>query len=124
MPINLSSVVLDARLAECFTVIRTSGSWVSGGWEAGPSTSISMFGVITIADPRTLEMVPEGDRITGSVQVFCNERLYPTAVESRPDAPALSDLLEWKGCRFRLMNVSNWCSWGFYSAIGVRLEGA
>lgn len=124
MPINLSAVVMDAHLAECFTVLRTSGQWVNGGWAEGPTTSIPVFGVITIADAKALEMVPEGDRITGSVQIFCNTPIYPTAVGDRPDAPATSDKVRWHGTLYRLMNVSDWCSWGFYSAIGVRMEGA
>lgn len=124
MPINLSAVVMDAHLAECFTILRSSGQWAPGGWVEGPVTSIPVFGVITVADAKALEMVPEGDRITGSLQVFCNQAIYTTAVDARPDAPAVSDRIKWRGCIYRVQNVSNWCSWGFYSAIAVRMEGA
>ena len=67
MHFSVSDIILDPDLAESFIIFRTSGVFVAGVWTAATPTQIPARGVVAVATDQDCEMVPEGDRVTGSM---------------------------------------------------------
>jgi hypothetical protein len=139
MAFDLSEVVSDPDLGDDFLILRSSGSFGAGGWIQGPIEEIPAFGVIQPAEDEALAMVPEGDRVTGSLQVFTAQPIYETLAERRERRPndpdwtsdnrgapaqaALSDKIRWHGHLYRILAVQKWRDYGYFGAILVRLTG-
>jgi len=139
MAFDLSEVVSDPDLCVEFQILRSTGSFGAGGWIQGPTEEIEAFGVVQPAEDEALNMVPEGDRVTGSLQVFTSQPIYETLAERRerrpndpdwtedhrgePPAPALSDKIRWHGHLYRLLAVQPWKEFGYFGAILVRVLG-
>ena len=123
MPLSLDEVAFDPEMGQCFSVQRQNngaGVYAAGGWIPGPIQTLTLYGIVTIASAKALEQVPEGDRVTGSVQVICNQPLYVTS----EDREATSDIVVWNGDQYRVQSVAKWFMWGYFSAIVVRMKGA
>jgi hypothetical protein len=120
MPIDVSEVILDGDLAQPFTILRsTDGKFVMGGWQDRLVT-IKAFGVITVASVEQLRMVPEGDRVTGAMAFYSTQQLFKTHVDP---TPGNSDILMWRGQKYRVSEVKPWADSGYWMAIGVRISG-
>lgn len=123
MPLDLSEAVLDPDLGECFSVTRQttgSGIFVAGSFQPGPTTKLTFYGIVSVAEPKTLRQVPEGDRVEGSMQIISSQRLYQT-LASRD---ATSDVVTWKGDQWRVQSSAPWVSWGFWISVISRMKGA
>ncbi len=119
MPFSVSRVVEDPNLGQPFTIIRTKGTFAAGGWQASETAKIPSFGVIVPADEEALAQVPEGDRVTGAVQLFCVQRIYQTQVQFGN----VSDKIDWNDQQYRVVSVQPWVSFGFWAAVLVRMSG-
>jgi hypothetical protein len=120
MAFDLSDVTLDPDMGSPVTIIRTTGKFAQGGWTADTPQQISAFGVVGIADDQALEQVPEGDRVTGALQLVIHQPIFPTS-----EAHArVSDQIRWMGNLYRLIGVAPWKHFGFYSGVLVRMTGA
>lgn len=118
--IDLSDIATDPDLGSCVTIIRTPGAFVAGGWQpSGPPTQIPAFGVVGIASPEALEQVPEGDRVTGSLEFVTDQPIYPTLANKS----AISDKIQWLNNTYRVASTQPWRHAGFWSAILVRMSG-
>ena len=117
--INLAEVVNDPFANQPFTIHRTQGSFVAGGWAATARTDIPSSGVITVAGDKALQQVPEGDRAMGSIQVLTTIPIYTTRAERN----GISDTITWHDQEYRVQAVGPWGDYGFQSAILVRLSG-
>jgi len=120
--IQVGDIVNDPDFAQPggVTIIRTRGSFVAGGWRANAPISIQSSGTIVPAEAEALEQVPEGDRVSGSLQFLTTDPIYET-LES---LGAISDKVDWNGQTYRVQSVTPWKDFGFYSAILVRMTGA
>lgn len=116
--INLSRVVVSPHLSQNITVHRTSGRWNRGEWIMGEEKIITSRGIVTVARPKDLEQIPEGDRITGAMRFLTLHRLYHTN-----SAEPISDFVVWRGARYRIIQISPDVDYGFFRSIGVRWEG-
>jgi hypothetical protein len=124
MPFTLTEIVNDPDLAQAFTLFRSTGQYVAGGW-ANTVTQIPSYGVITVASEEALDMVPEGDRVSGSMHVLTAARLYETheaGVAGKNGG--LSDQIQWNGQMYRVQAVAPWKDFGFWSAVFVRMTGS
>jgi hypothetical protein len=120
MPFNLSAVTQRFSLSQSFTILRTTGSFAAGGWQADAPTEIPAVGVIVPADAKALAQVPEADRVTGSLQIICEQKLHTTSERSS----TISDKVRWHGDIYRVTSLLPWNDFGFYSAILVRVTGS
>ena len=118
--IDLSEVVNDPDLAKEFAILRQSGSFQLGGWVSDPPQEIPAFGVITVATPKMLQMVPEGDRVGGEMAFITANEIYLTS-EKRSGT---SDQLVWHGEKYRVIHVAPWMDYGFFIAVAVRMKAA
>lgn len=118
--INLSRVITDPRMAQKqpFTVWRKSTTWQRGR-PVSTELPISIDGIITPANPRDLQQVPEGDRVGGEITILTIQPIYVT--RSDDDDQGTSDEVEWDGDRYRVFNVFPWKDYGFYHGIGIRM---
>lgn len=120
MPFSLSEIVNDPDLGQNVTILRTKGQFGPDGWVAASPISIPTYGVISIASTKSMEMIPEGDRLTGGIELCSTTRIYTTS----EDASGISDQIMWRDNMYRVMSVSKWSDFGFNSAILVRMTGS
>lgn len=115
--INLSRVAKSPRFTQQITVMRTLSHWVRGELVPYPSAEINMQAIVTVATPKDLQQVPEGDRMLGGMRFTTTKRLYNTA------GPMKSDVVIWRGAKYKILTVTPDVDYGFYHAVGTRLEG-
>jgi len=77
---DLSEVLNDGVLSEPYTILRSTGTFQLGGWVT-TEVSIPGYGTVSVASEQDLLMVPEGDRITGSMVFHSQQRIYETQLE-------------------------------------------
>ena len=118
--VNVGKVIRSKRLGcQVITVKRYAASWTDGVYSRDEDNPIilKIAAIVTVAKPKDLELVPEGDRVTGAMKFLTNAELHATNGE------AISDELEWRGARFKILTVTPNVDYGFYRSIGVRLDG-
>jgi hypothetical protein len=116
MAIDVSDIVNDPDFAETFTVHRSSGHYVFGGWE-NTTEDLTLWGVIQPAKPEHLDRVPEGDRVTGAIVVFCTDQIYRTHAGNNA---GISDVIHWQDQHYRVEDVKNWSENGYWEAVAIR----
>lgn len=123
MLIDVSDIVNDPMFAQTFSILRSSGTWVKGDWE-NIETAIQSYGAMQPATDRELQMLPEGDRISGALSVWSSAPLYTTGTVGQNDPNAhISDLILWHGEKYRVLGVKPWQDDGYYRAIATRMSG-
>ena len=118
--VNVGRVVRSKRLGcQRITVKRYAASWHDGAYGRDEDNPIvlQVAALVTVAQPKDLQLVPEGDRITGAMKFLTNVELHATNGES------ISDELEWRGARYKILTVTPDVDYGFYRSIGTRLDG-
>lgn len=116
--VNLARVVHSPRMSQKITILRRGGSWQYGTWVQDENpTELPMRGIVTMAKAKDLEMVPEGDRLTGAIKILTTERIYITSDGE------ITDMVFWRGARYRIVTVTPDIDYGFYRSIGSRLDG-
>lgn len=122
---NLSSVVNNPTLAEPFSVQRSiGGAFGPSGWTEKYST-LNYYGIISIADAKTVDAVPEADRVHEMIVINCELPLYVTRVanEGTP-GQGTSDVVTWQGDQYRILKVHNYSNRGYYWCLAARMVGA
>ena len=118
---DFGEIVDDIDYAQSFVVIRTAGKFGAGGWIASNHPQqIPAWGPITVADNKTLEMFPEGDRISGSLHVISRTKLLSTSEA----LGVISDQIVWRNNTYRVQSVAQWGDFGFWQALMVRETGS
>jgi hypothetical protein len=125
---DLSDAVLDQDTYEPFTVQRSQGGQFGpSGW-VDKYTTLNKMGVISIASPREVAALPEGDRIHEAIVINCTDALFVTRTAGST-GPATSDIVIWTGNdlapggQYRVMKTHNYASRGYWWAIAVRMAG-
>ena len=69
--ITVQEVIQDTDMVapEPFTIQRSVGQWVSGGFQNTPSQSFTVFGPVRNATDKEVSMLPEADRV-GRIRAF------------------------------------------------------
>ena len=131
---DLSFVVDDGVLSESYNIIRSTGSFQLGGWVTVPTT-IPGYGVVSVATPEDMEMIPEADRITGSMVFHSQQRIYITQLDTEVGDPnyggsdgvdpsqRVSDIIDWGFTLWRVLHAYPYPNRNFWKAIAVRLAG-
>jgi hypothetical protein len=117
---NLLDVVSNPDICEAFTIQRNPGVFTAGGWQAGQNVVIQAYGVVSVAQVRQLEMIPEADRVHGARVFHSATPMYVTS----EDRGITSDVLVWNGVSYRVMSVGAYPNrGGYYEAVAVRMAG-
>lgn len=117
--VNVGRVVNSRRLgAQIVTVKRTYAGWKDGVFcRNAMENTLQITAFVTVAQPKDLKMLPEGDRVSGAMRFLTTEELHATRNNS------ISDEIIWRGARFKILTVTPDIDYGFYRAIGTRLDG-
>lgn len=122
--IDMSSIIYDPAFAQSIKVYRKTGDWAANGEFVTTETLITMIGVISIANAKQIEFVPEGDRIGGEIAIHTTQILYNSRSADETETPikeaGLSDEIEWHGDRYKIYQVNEYSDYGYYFAIGQR----
>jgi len=132
--ISLEEIVNDLDLAESFTIQRSTGSFVLGGFST-VVTNVQGYGIVTVAKDQDLEMIPEGDRVTGAMLLHSATKIYITTL----GAPTygsdqynpgdyggnqhVSDIIIWHEQQYRVLSIAPWSNFGYWRAVMVRMAG-
>lgn len=119
--INVGEIINDPDLCQSFTVSRSSGQFGAGGWMENAPTSLTLLGVITPSTADELQQVPEGDRVTGAMTFYSTVILFETHDDSQSGT---SDILTWRGQKYRIVRVFPYEDYGYNKAVAVRMQGA
>jgi hypothetical protein len=118
---DFGEIVDDPDYSQAFVIIRTPGKFGQGGWKPTSNPQqISAWGPITIADSKTLDMFPEGDRIQGSLHVISRTRLLATSER----LGIISDQIVWRNNTYSVKAVAQWGDFNFWQALMVRETGS
>ncbi|MFP3391013.1 hypothetical protein [Brevibacillus sp. SIMBA_040] len=120
--IDVSEVITDPDFAQTYTVHRKAGEWIRGDWVPSDETPLKMTGPVIVADAETLEQIPEGDRVTGLMCFYSTQELFESGDGNAP-IEGTTDVVEWKGNRYKLIKVFPYGDYGFYKAVGQRKAG-
>lgn len=118
--VNVGKVIRSKRLGcQRITVKRYAASWRDGAYCRDDDNPIVLHvaALVTVAQPKDLQVLPEGDRVTGAMKFLTNVELHVTS------GAAISDELEWRGARYKILTVTPDVDYGFYRSIGTRLDG-
>lgn len=122
--LNVSRVLQSKNFSQNFKVYRKKGHLLKG--ELIQSEDILTFkGVVTVASPKELNQVPEGDRISGMMVFYSQNEIRITragGIESQ-DTFGTSDELEWQGKRYKVLKVNPYVDYGYFKAFATYMEG-
>ena len=118
--LNLSKAIKNRRINQTITVARSTGQFVIGGWEENSPINVTMKAVVSVVNAKELQQLPEGDRVIGAMVFHTVQELFVTHNDS---SKGTSDKIQWRGDWFKILNVKKYADYGFYTAIGVRIEG-
>lgn len=118
--IDVSELLADPDFCEAFTIMRsTGGSFGPSGWMDN-TTAVPSYGSIQPASDKDLRMVPEGDRVSGSLAIYSQQELFVTHNDPQP---GISDIVICRGENYRVQAVKPWVDFGYFVAIAVRMKG-
>jgi len=117
----LGDVILDGEMVDTYQVSRSKGKFVMGlGWQSEASSTFDVYGVVSAISGKDLQALPEADRIHQTRAFWSNVELFIT----HASAPAgTSDLIIWRGDKYRIVTVGQYENRGYWKAIAVRMAG-
>lgn len=118
--INVSFLITDPAFAQTIKVYRKTGDWAPNGEFVITENEIQMTGVISIANAKQIEFIPEGDRIGGEIAIHTLEALYNSRNATETEQAGVSDEILWHGDRYKIYQVNEYSDYGYYFAIGQR----
>jgi len=116
--VDLSRVVNNSRIAENWVIQRgTAGQFAAGGWQES-RTSIPAYGIVSVADAKTLDQLPEGDRVREAMIFHSTTQMFVTNAANNQT----SDLIQWNNDQYRVIKVADYATRGFWWAIAGRID--
>ena len=132
---DLAFVVDDGVLSDPWVIERSSGRFEKGGWVKTQIRTLDGWGVVSVATEEDLEMIPEGDRVTGSMVFHSQERIFTTQLDGGYGVGGygeggygttyqhFSDIMIWNFQRYRVLHVGPYPNRNYWKAIAVRMAG-
>lgn len=118
--ISVEEIIEDDDLAQDYIIYRSQGHWDGGRWIEDTPLQIEARGTISVSSARDIQFVPEADRIRGAMTFHNIAEIYVT--RNSPSS-GTSDKIYWRGNWYKIIQVSPYGDYGYFSAIGVRIEG-
>ena len=127
--INVKELITDPDFARPFQIERHSGGTFVDGLYSSLSSTIDIYGIIQPYQPKTVEYLPNGDQITGDIKIWTLTPMYTTrhnVTESNGQETVtdsgISDIIIYKGERYKITYVKDWEYHGYYSAVAKRIS--
>lgn len=101
---------------------NTGGSYIDGVWQDSATTEITLNLKVQPAKEADLKMLPEAERSSGMVRVFCQEGVLRTLQQGASGWDA--DEFDWKGFRYKVVQSNDWDTTriNHFECIAKRLE--
>ena len=119
--LDVSEVINSPEFCQSFTVYRSTGAFDLGGWKEGNATTLTMTGVISVANQKELLQIPEGDRVMGTMIFHSTQELFVT--HNSNSAPGTSDQILWNGERYKVIGSFPYRDYGYWKSLAVRMTG-
>lgn len=113
--IDVSRLITDPDFCERFVIRRRIGKWEAGRFIATPEDT-AVTGIVEPTSGDDLEMVPEGDRVSGMMTFYTRQPVYLSQDKQQ------SDELIWRGRVYKAVQVLDWSRHGFYKVIASFVE--
>lgn len=128
--LNVSRVVNNPKFAQTFNVQRSQGGdWNDDGTWGDETIEVSFYGIIQPATAKELNQLKEGDRVKEVKSFHSTQEMYLSHVIDNASvtdigySARISDYAIWKNQLYRLAKRYEWSDFGYYKALGVRVEG-
>jgi hypothetical protein len=118
--IDVSEILLDSDLCSAFSILRTTGNYVEGGWASDQPVTINSQGAVRNTSGKELEMLPEADRAAELLSFRSVDRMYTTNAAGM----MTSDVLVYQGDQYRVILVKNYSDQGYWLAVATRMAGS
>lgn len=118
--IDVSMVVNSPELAQSFIIERSTGAWQNGVWISNVN-EVQGYGVVSVATEKDIVMSPEGDVIHGDMVFHSSAPIYMTRATSE-EGGGSSDILRWRGHKFRVLRDAVYVDYGYFRATAVRMS--
>jgi hypothetical protein len=116
---ELGDVVNNPDIAENFQILRNPGVYAQGGWQGSTQQSFSVYGTVSLASQKEIQMLPDADHVTEARIFHSSTPMYVTS----EDKGITSDILVWKNINYRVARELPYGVRGYYGAIAVRMAG-
>jgi hypothetical protein len=118
--IEILEGVTNADIAGAWSILRSTGTFAAGGWEANPPTTIQAYGPVRNATNREMEILDIADRITQVLTFRSYVQLNPTS----EDLSQTSDVLLYNGEKYRIISTRIYADQGYWLAFASRMQGS
>lgn len=122
--LSLAEIVQDPDFQQSFIINRISCDWDAGGILQTTEQKLLVSGIITPQKTRDMKQTPQGDQLEGNIDVYTNEPIYTTQLGPVNEDSRLSDEVEWRNDRYRILSVENFADFGYYHAVATLKRGA
>ena len=109
------SEALDSDTSSIINVERRNGSYVNGLYVKGVSKKFKTLASVQQPTPKQLLILKEGERSKTSLLFISKKPLQCS--DDKQDL--LSDLVTFKGLKYKIMAIADWDIYGHTMAIGV-----
>lgn len=117
--IDVSSIINDPDFNLPFSRISVVGSYdASDNWSTQPATPENMNGIVLPSKLDELKFLPEGERLAGSISVYCLTELQMGDGQTKQ-----ADLIEFQGQWYRVAFTRYYAQCSLWYAICVRYQG-
>jgi hypothetical protein len=109
--IDVSDIVTDPDFAFPYIVIRRTGKWVSGRFQAGEPERIDFYGAVQPASAREIQQMGIGDDEQGVMKFFCRQPKdinLTCNLKDVSDEAQVSDEIEFRGNLYKVLKKSPW----------------
>lgn len=117
--IQVDEILNDPDLCSQFQIVRTTGANGIGGWIKNEPTTITTIGAVRNSSGGEIEMIPEADQVHEPLTFRTVEPMFTTSVQNS----ATSDVLVFRGDRYRVLSVKNYVEQGYWQAVATRMIG-
>lgn len=129
--INVANIIHSPSFETDITIIRTHGGHMEKSTYVPNEVVLTFRGiVVNPKNSKEVQQTPQGDRATGFIRIYLdgNTPVYTTRNRAENHNNISDIYVENYGgtyeVRYRITNVYNRATWGYYAADAVRLGGS
>lgn len=115
MAINVSEAI-DSDTSEIVTVERRSGGYVDGIYQTSITSIFKTVASVQQPTPDELQKLSEGER-NKDLRKFISKKAL---IVGSDRTGVVSDIVIFKGIRYKIIQLGDWQSYGHSTAIGAR----
>ncbi len=116
--LNVSEIVTSPEFSQTIQIKRHSnGRFINGRYIEDEEILTVSNCVVSAADEKTLNMVPEGDRNETMKSVYSIEKIYLTANKNKTSDNRTSDIILYNGDEYNVIAIVDADDYGYTKAI-------